>query len=336
MHHRGIACDGSRRAARGSRGAVIVFAALILTALLACVGFALDGGHLYVAVQQCQNIADSAALGGAQELPYANLVRSRVAAYAEANMPDGHTDEFQVTSAVYQTNQTIPGLGVAPYPGAVAVTVRKTVQYHFLQVVGLQGVTVQRRAVATKNVGGSCIAPMWISNATQVQYGVQVNMLMADGPHYPDIPGSFGFLRPNGNLDFEDCLKGLITAEEAELQRVYVGDYVWAKTGLNTGQWRGALKTDSDSRLARASRPPYNSDTFTDFHPDNPRIMIVPFVTYVAGQGANAYFLVRRFGAFWLEDVITQGNDKRIIGRFLDFTNPGGTGYNSKDVRLIG
>jgi hypothetical protein len=307
----------------------------IFALMLGAVGLGLDIGVAVMGVQQCQVIADAGALAGSQEMPYPTLATAEAQRTALANVPSSQSNTFTVTTAYYAKDSTVPGLGPAPYGGALRVTAAKNVRYVFLRALGLRGLTVRRTSTATKIITGTCISPMWISNATPVSYGQQINMLMADSPCLTNIPGSFGFLSPNGGVDFDTCLKGLITPEQEELQRFNEGDIVWAYTGLGVGHFRSDLKTDSDSRIKRSSNWPWSADTYLSFRADNPRIMIVPFVDYIDGTGSGARFRVRRFGAFWLEDVITNGDDRYIVGRFLDFTKPGGTGYGIKTTHLV-
>ena len=316
------------------RAAVLPVAILATLALLGVTGLAIDVGLIVVACQQCQVVSDGAALGGAQELPDAAVATATANDVAAANVPANQTDVFTVTTCTYSKDEEIPGAGPAPVGGALEVTAAKQVSYHFLCALGFEGITVQRSATATKVVTGTCVAPMWIWHTTPVEHGQQVNLLMAAGPNC-GIPGSFGFLQPNDEVDFQDMLKGTMSPEEEELQRVYVGEHVWANTGLAVAHWRGPLETDWNSRLERASWSPWSGDTFTSFHADNPRILIVPFVEYVDGTGSNARFVVREFGAFWLEDVITQGEVRQIQGRFIDFTRPGGTGSGIRPTHLV-
>ena len=49
------------------RGVAIIYVVLLLVALLAFVGLAIDIGYMYVAKSQLQNAADSAALAGASQ-----------------------------------------------------------------------------------------------------------------------------------------------------------------------------------------------------------------------------------------------------------------------------
>lgn len=320
----------------GRRGAVAVAAAVALVVLLGFAGLALDFGVAFLAVQQCQTAADAAALGGTQYLPNTSLAQGVAQTVAGQNIRPDEANLFTVTTQTYAHGAALPGSGeAAPVGGALQVTAAKRVDYRFLPVLGFDGITVERSALSTKVLGGTCIAPMWIDDATPVSYGNVINLLMAEGPH-TGIPGNFGFLTPNGGVDFVTALKGTITPEQEELQRLYVGDFVWAYTGLNIGQWRGALVTDSDSRLNRSLQSPWNSDTFESYRPDNPRIMIVPFVVYMEGTGNNARYRITRFAAFWLEDVIISGNNRYIAGRFIDFTKYGGTGSSIAITHLVG
>jgi hypothetical protein len=239
-----------------------------------------------------------------------------------------------VTATPYVHGQTLPDGGAVPLGGAIDVTAQEWVPYRFLQVLGLEGVTVTRSALSTKIVTGSCIAPMWVSEATPVVYGARVDFLY--GSNDSGVPGNFGFLEPQGGVDWNACLKGLITPQQEELQRLQLGDTVWGNTGVATGQFRKDLQTDSNSRLKRATWSPWTADTFTTYHADNPRILILPFVHYGGGTGSGAQFTVVKFGAFWLEDVVSTSSNKKIIGRFLDFTKPGGTGSGIKTTRLSG
>jgi len=154
---------------------------------------------------------------------------------------------------------------------------------------------------------------------------------MADGPHYENIPGSFGWLEPpSGDKNtFSELLRGYqLSPEMVTANYVSIDDVCTARTGVAVGQWRQALESSSDglARLERAMWEPWASDTFDDFHDNNPRIMIVPMVEYIGGNGANARFQIHGFGAFWLEDVDSHGQPKSITGRFIQYHMPGAGG----------
>ncbi len=317
---------------------MFVFLALAAVVLMAFVGLALDMGLVVHYCQQCQTTADAAAMAAAQGMPDRAVAERMARSVAAVNPTPTAARTFTVAVAFHEAGATLPrGREYAPAGGAVQVTTRKDVSYHFLRAVGLTGLTVQRTAIAAKIIEGSCIAPMWVSNGTVMSYGTEIDMHQADDPgrDHP-VHGIFGWLVPQGEAGFVDALKGLLTPAEEETQRVSIGDIVYSLPGQRVGQWRAALETDADSRLARAAQSPWNEDTFASFHPNNPRVIIVPLVEYVDGNGANARFVIRRFGAFWLEDTYTHGNDKQVIGRFIDYTTPGGNGAGILTTHLIG
>jgi len=304
--------------------------------LIGMVGLAVDVGLVVLAAQQCQTVADTAVLGGAQLLPDSNGAVIEAAGIARSNIRLPEVSKFTIDADFYLEGEVIPQVGPAPRRGALAVTATKQVNYKFLPVLGLQGTTVTRTAAAAHMVTGTCIAPMWVSSGTIPDHGTQMDMHFCDDPQAQSrMHGIFGWLDPAGGVDFVDALKGVITPAQEELQRVNVGDTVWNNPGQRTGHWMKALETDSDSRLNRAEWEKWALDTFESFYHDNPRIMIVPFCEYLDGSGNNARFTITGFGAWWLEEVNRQGQDKTVIGRFIDFAKPGGTAYGLKPTHLI-
>ena len=67
-------------------------------------------------------------------------------------------------------------------------------------------------------------------------------------------------------------------------------------------------------------------NTFEHFRKRNPRIMLVPMVEYLGGNGANAEFEIHAFGAFWLESVDSHSQPKSITGRFVQYHMSGAGG----------
>ena len=154
---------------------------------------------------------------------------------------------------------------------------------------------------------------------------------MASGPHFDNIPGSFGWLQPpsGDQTEFLDLLRGYnLTQEQITSNHASMDDILYANTGLAVGQWRAALSNSNDglARMQRALWEPWTGDTFDDFHSSNPRLLIVPMCEYLGGTGATAQFQVRGFGAFWLESVDSLGQPRSITGRFIDYTMPGAGG----------
>jgi len=328
--HRQTRSCGSRR------GNVTPLVAIALVVLIAFMGMSLDIGLAVIGAQRCQEVADASCLAGAQGLPNEDEAVALAQEFADANIRDKQTQQYTLTFDTRPEGEEIPDYGPAPGRGALEVTAARYVKYLFLPVIGFDGITVTRRAMAAHVVTGTCVCPMWISEGTYVEYGLQMDMHACDDPTCQSrMHGIFGWLDPPDGVDFDDALKGVLDPETEELCRYHEEDTVWNRPGQRAGQWMKDLETSSDSRLNRAEEYPWADDTFEEYHADNPRIMIVPFCEYTGGTGNNACFRITRFGAWWLEDCTKHGSNKKVTGRFIDFAKPGGTVLGIKPTHLL-
>jgi Flp pilus assembly protein TadG len=321
----------------GSVYAIVILAMLMLVGMAA---FAMDIGRAILAAQHAQEVADAAALGAASkpinQSTSVTLARigDTIGANNAARGPVVTWSSGEVT--FYSAGQTVEGYGtLGSYEEAARVVTHVAVPYYFSKMFGIAGTTVTRRATAVRTFAlGSPICPMWISYGTDYQYGQQQQLLMASAPNNANIPGNFGFLCPlTGSNDFQTLLCGYQCSPALIIGNyVTVNQIVYGQTGVTTGQWNSALNqaNDGTARLQRATWSPWASDTFTSYHNDNPRILIVPMCQYLDGTGSNARFQIIRFGAFWLESVDATGS-KSIVGRFIQFQTPGGSGDTLAD-----
>jgi len=167
---------------------------------------------------------------------------------------------------------------------------------------------------------------MWISAQTPLDDRQPQLLHLDDNPSCALIPGSFGFLQPPEGCTaaFFDLLQGYnLTHQDMATACVEAGDTLYAQTGERVGHWDRALDQDQGrGRLERGTTGEWAADIFTDFQKDNPRILLIPMVTYIEGTGSGAVFQIERFAAFWLEGV-NQGQ-KEVWGRFIQYGSPGG------------
>ena len=132
------------RPRRGEGGQALVYVAVMLPLFLAIVGLAVDGGVVWGARRELQNVADTAARAGAMQID--------LGAYRQSA---GEVIVLDPTSA----RETAAGY-LAETPGLVAevqadqqrvvVTVSREVRLTFLRIVGLE--TVRIGAVAPAGV----------------------------------------------------------------------------------------------------------------------------------------------------------------------------------------
>ena len=322
---------------RNRRGVAGTWVSVALITLLGMAALVVDVGKLTIAAQRAQDVADSAALAGATRLPNTDAARATALRTVMSNNTEGAGMTSYCSSedvSFYNPTDAIPDYGdLGPWSYAMTVTARVPVEYGFARVVGVGSAVAERSCTVMRAPSrGVPICTMWIAHNTPLQYGVQQQLLMAGGPTDTEIPGSFGFLQePAGcTATWDTLLQGYpLNYEDIETAFVTVGDSVWAKTGVNVGLFFQALESNGEgtARMQRCLWDKWVGDTFVDYHKDNPRIMLIPMVTYLGGTGSGAEFSIERFGAFWLEDV--QGGQKVVTGRFIEYDLPGGDPNNS-------
>ncbi len=318
-------------------GVVTVWVVVALVALLGMAALTVDIGQLVIAAQTAQDVADAAALGAGRELPIHGTAQSVALDLVAVNneslggfTADCSLDNGDIT--FWGVNETIPDFGLlGNYAWGMRVTTHIPVDYVFAPVLGLEGATISRSCTVVRMpVGGIPICPMWVSHETDYLYGQEQQLLMADGPHCANIPGSFGWLNPaSGTDDFADLLRGYnLTYEQIVANYAAIDDIWFAQTGLSVGLWKTALDTAPDglARMDRAMWEPWAGDTFDSFHNDNPRIVIIPMCEYLGDTGGGAQFQIHAFGAFYIESVNSKKKPYDIIGRFIQYTLPGAAG----------
>jgi hypothetical protein len=310
--------------------------AIALLGLVGAVALTADIGRVIISGQYTQNAVDAAACAAAHAdmstdtagaLQRANAI---VSAQAASGYPGLTLDAGQAT--FYKAGDTVPGYRLLTgYDEAVTLTVQDPVRFLFAPILGLYSTTVTRRAtVARLFAANSGMAPMWIGIGTPCQYGIAQDLHQADNAGADKrVPGNFGWLDPPGGVDWNELLCGYnVPLADILASFVKVGDILSGLPGQKVGQWTKDLGTGGNGRLARATWSPWNTGTFANHRDDDPRILVVPMVEYVSGNGSNAGWKIDDFGVFWLEEVGKHGSDKYVTGRFIDYcSSSGADGY---------
>jgi hypothetical protein len=329
-------------------GIVLVLTAIGLVCLLAFTALVLDLGRGVLATQRCQNVADAAAMAGASGIPYAATAISRVQEIVTANNQQmGPQMQVTVNPAsditIYPPNSTGTGLGgiyenLGPDAYVIKVTGRIWVPYYFAKALNLLGANCQRSAtVYIGPLSGTQIGPiwMWFQNGIY-QPGVVYNVY--EGQQGANIQ-SFGlaaFANNSGSSSIEQYLEGNnLTSAQIQAATFNIGDTLPVVNGNHGGAWKAGFYNNPDGLLYRASRPPYDTQTPTNYTPDNPRIIIIPLLH---GNPSSGSSVIDAFGAFWVISGDFAGNHSQFSGQFLFYEtvptgvpNPGGTG----PVRVI-
>lgn len=338
-------------------GGVLMQVTIALLALLAVTAFAIDMTRLHIAAQRAQAVADAACWGGGAKLPDPDLSRDIALKLATANtgelptwpavVNDGDVTFYPPGSSIYAPDDGRLLIQLGPVTTGLMVQARVSIDFGLAKVVGLTSGTVMRFAVVIRGavMGLPCV-PIWISEGSPELYqgGPPVNLVKTDvaydedGDGEPDTvpPGSFGFIdmSVSGNDDwFGSLLRGYnVTPEVQEASFIEVDEIITAYTGEHVGQWNQALKQETGglagtARLERVlNDPAWSAETFEDHSKDNPRIMLVPIVTYAGQTGANCSYTVVGFAEMWLWDVTTIQGDKVIQVQFIDYHYNTGAG----------
>ena len=136
---------------RDERGQTIILVALSLPLLLGFVGIATDVGALFKDKRTMQTAADAAAIAGALNLNYGNILPAGKAAAAS----NGYTNGSNGVTVNVVTRPTWPASNYHGKTGYVEATITKTESTIFLALFGHPSVTVTARAVATNQAPGA-------------------------------------------------------------------------------------------------------------------------------------------------------------------------------------
>ena len=129
------------------RGQAIVWVAVMLPLFLSVVGLAIDGGIVFDARRELQNVADSAARAGAMQIDQ-ETYRATSGETVVLDQPAAR----QVADE-YAAGQGVGIATIAVEPQRVVVTVSRDVPTSFLRLVGIATVRVSATAPAEVRYG---------------------------------------------------------------------------------------------------------------------------------------------------------------------------------------
>lgn len=298
------------------KGSVIILLTVGLTFFLGLAALVVDAGLLFASRARLQNVADAAALAGAQELPKS---------YGQAE---------QVARAYAQENGALPAeieVETDPVLNTVKVTVRRQSSLFLARLLGFELADVQAAAMAQSQpvTSATGIVPLAVEQ-TSFEYGRLYTLKTGAPPQMG--AGEFGALSLGGSgaSRYEDNLKygysGVIRVGEW-------GDVIDTETGNMSGPTSRGIEY-------RINQDP--SSTFPDFERSSPRLVIVPVYVPAEINNKNQIKRVRvvGFAAFFLKGETASGNDNYVEGYFVESvavgeTSPGQQYYGLSGVKLI-
>ncbi|WP_318506912.1 pilus assembly protein TadG-related protein [Bacillus sp. T3] len=287
-------------------GAVAVIIALLMSVFLGISALVIDGGMLYMEKQKLRNVADAAALAGAQELP-TTPDRAVSKAIEAINLNEEDPNEFTITFS--KNNHRI------------TVRAEKSVDLVFAKVLGFAEAKVD--AVSHSEIGtltsGRGAVPVGVEYTSPLIFGEIKRLKVEDA-----TVGNFGALAiqgPGANIYEEDFKMGYD-------QELRINQIVNTQTGNLAGPTVRAVNY-------RISACP--TSTYLDFPEDCPRVVLVPvFQSVVTEQNQVKAVKIVGFAEFFIENVTSSGTSAEIVGRFIEETASGEIAYDSSNYGAYG
>jgi Flp pilus assembly protein TadG len=299
------------RRIRDEGGQTVVMLVLFLFVIIGMVGAVLDVGAWFRADRQLQNVADAAALAGAQELPSdPGLATSRAIQYAGKN--DAALSAGNVT---FSTNQ-VANDTIALDVGDAAPTV-------FTKLFGIETVTVRARAKARASAMGKAkyVAPIAVDiKHPKLQCTPEPCFNEATTLDLEKVgPGAFRLL----NLD--DTKGGTGPSTLADWILNGYNDYLpldWYFSDPGAKFNSSQVKSAMNARLGSE--------------------MLFPIYDDTVGNGANFEYHVIGWVGFVVTSFSAHGNTGKVDGYFtsvtwdgLETTDPSQPSFGARTISLV-
>lgn len=343
---------GTTRNRRGERGSVLAASALGMLSFLLAVGLGVDISHLYLAKNELQNAADSAALAGASGL---NYQPSGIGEATDRATKAMNSYQFQNTRVVFtpanvrfarnlsdfangtDMNQASASGVASDIKFVKVITPQSPVNIAFVSMVLGSSVNLWADAVAGVSVPLNLFAGYLpvsvICDATCTSAVPGQMYTFRGGPQGSVSPGNYQILAIDGAGASDDRI-GLASGVK---NVVGPGGYVDTKPGVSAGPVRQGLNTRFDdyaSQLDPVNFPPdlnvKEGITYAEYldpngpkqSPRNPgvanrRVVLIPIVKESEFGGGRTNVQIDHFGAFFLRSKVPGGNGGDIQAEYI-------------------
>jgi Flp pilus assembly protein TadG len=294
---------------RHSKGQIATLLALVIPALIATIALGTDVTVMYFNWQLLQKAADSAALAGANYLPFDSTTA-------------------QNTAVTFPTNNGIQASEIVGTPVSadrlsITVNLSRTVPYYFARVIGMTDAAINVTATAgiqQNGANGRGLVPIGLScpNGNCGGYVVGTTYSMKQDQSQTSLSGNWGALALGGTgADvYERNLAFGYTGPIGATVPTKPGNVV-GPTGQGVAE-RLAAAALVDSAMPAGSSPPGAPPSY------DPRLIVVPMVDYSAsGKGGRTDVPVLQFAQMWLLGV--SGNNNTVNAVYLGTVTSSGS-----------
>lgn len=280
------------RLLREEKGATIVVVALCITVMIGFAALVIDVSNLYLNKTRLVNLADAAALAGAQDLP-GDPQAAADSAYSYAARNGMASDVVRVSIDSSNTVLTVNASRIVPF--------------FFAAIFDMTSGNVSARAVAAiRPIGGvSGVVPFGVVRQNFI-YGTPYILKEGGGSGYN---GNFAALALGGNGSpiYQTNIK------QGYQRQLKIGDWVSTETGNMSGP------TSEGVEYRMALDP---NAAFETVEESSGRILIIPIIDSLEVNGRSDVLIVG-FAAFFLQGVGGRGSDNYVTGQFMQMVVPG-------------
>lgn len=291
------------------RGSILVIIAITMVVLLGMTALVTDVGAMALNRNRLQAAADSAALAGAQELPFNTaLARSVAEDYLKKNLNDSYNPIISFS----ESNQKI------------TVEITRNIEFSFARVLGINDNDVKVSAAAINAPARSVVSGLrpfgivW-NPALDFKSGEEVILKYIPNIKQEDElgPGNFGSVNLWGKDPHYKYSENILYGTK---NHYAIGDGVDTFPGNNAGPTAKSIRDLLDE----------NGGSVT---------IMVPLFSTMDVSG-NKEIIITGFAAFRVEDVEEKGNNVDVRGRFVEHVtlgnaDLGGSYHGVRAVNLV-
>jgi len=286
------------------KGSAIIIVALGMVIFLGLVSLVTDAGLIFVSKSKLINAIDASALAGAQELPeHPNSAVSIAKNYAVAN--GVNIDDLSIE--VINSNK------------AIKVQAERTVNLLFAKVLGINTGFVEHQAVAQVGpiAATDGVVPLGIQKQELI-FGEQYSLKVGAGESDTGWFGALALGGPGASTYEENLTNGY-------QETINIGDIF----NIETGNMSNPTTRAVNFRMAECKHSPYC--TVDSFDRDCPRLVKLPIIEVI-----DSKVKVVGFGVLLLDDVLGQGTDCYVKGKFVQTILPGEINGEAENFGVLG
>lgn len=337
---------------RGERGSILAASALGMLSFILAVGLGVDISHLYLAKNELQNAADSAALAGASGLDFRPGGIARATFRAKEKM---NSYQFQNTKVAFEATNVRFAKNLSDFDNGTdmnqvsassdanaplikfvkVITPQSPVNMAFVSMVLGNSLNLTAEAVAGLSVPLNVFTgylPAFVVDNDDVSLIKPGQLYTFRGdPQGSVSPGNYQLLNIDGSGGASDRT-GLASGVK---NIVGPGGYVETKPGVTAGAVRQGVNTrfdDYSGGLDPVLYPPdtnikegiihddYGTDIEVPSHDGvfGRRVVLIPIVKVSQLGSGQSTVQIDHFGAFFLRSKVSGGNGDAIQAEYID------------------